>query len=130
MRRRDFIVSVGGATLGWPLAARAQQHKVAKIGILLVGGREPFAREFDAGLRALGLVEGQNIQFEYRSAGGKLPALAGLAAELVGLNVDAIVASETPAVSAVTLKSKLSGPDSREPGNGPPVLGIAVLSKQ
>ena len=100
MRRRDFIVSVGGMTLGWPLAARAQQGKVAKIGILLVGGREPFGREFNAGLRALGLIEGQNIQIEYRSAEGKLPALAGLAADLVGLDVDVIVASETPAVFA------------------------------
>ena len=100
MKRRNFLVLAGCATLAGPHWARAQQQKAAKIGILLVGGREPFAREFDAGLRALGLVEGQNIQFEYRSAGGKLPALAGLAAELVGLNVDAIVASETPAVSA------------------------------
>jgi putative ABC transport system substrate-binding protein len=99
MRRRDFIGAAGGAVIGWPLAARAQR-KVAKIGILLVGNREPFGREFYAGLRDLGYVEGQNIQFEYRSAEGKLPALGDLAAELVGLNVDAIVASETPAVFA------------------------------
>jgi putative ABC transport system substrate-binding protein len=107
MRRRDFIVSVGGMTLGWPLAARAQHGKVAKIGILLVGGREPFGREFNAGLRALGLIEGQNIQIEYRSAEGKLPALAGLAADLVGLDVDVIVASETPAVFAAKRATSL-----------------------
>ena len=75
-------------------------QKIPKLGILLVGGREPFGREFNAGLRDLGYVEGQNIQIEYRSAEGKLPALAGLAAELVGLNVDLLVASETPAVAA------------------------------
>jgi putative ABC transport system substrate-binding protein len=100
MRRRDFIVSTGGAVVGWPLAARGQQPKIPKIGILLVGGREPFRREFNVGLRDLGYVEGQNIQIEYRSAEGKLPALAGLAAELVSLNVDVLVASETPAVAA------------------------------
>jgi putative ABC transport system substrate-binding protein len=80
--------------------AHGQQPKIPKLGILLVGGREPFGREFNAGLRDLGYVEGQNIQIEYRSAEGKLPALAGLAAELVSLNVDLLVASETPAVAA------------------------------
>ena len=99
MKRRDFIAALGGVSLT-PLVAHGQQPKIPKLGILLVGGREPFGREFNAGLRDLGYVEGQNIQIEYRSAEGKLPALAGLAAELVGLNVDLLVASETPAVAA------------------------------
>jgi putative ABC transport system substrate-binding protein len=99
MKRRDFIAALGGVSLT-PLVARGQQPKIPKLGILLVGGREPFGREFNAGLRDLGYIEGQNIQIEYRSAEGKLPALAGLAAELVSLNVDLFVASETPAVAA------------------------------
>ncbi len=99
MKRRDFIAALGGVSLT-PLVAHGQQPKIPKLGILLVGGREPFGREFNAGLRDLGYIEGQNIQIEYRSAEGKLPALAGLAAELVGLNVDLLVASETPAVAA------------------------------
>ncbi len=98
MKRRDFIVSliIAGA------AARAArgQTKLQRIGVLLVANREPFGSEFRAGLHALGYDEGRNIQLEIRSAEGKLAALADLAAELVGLNVDVIVASETPAVAA------------------------------
>jgi putative ABC transport system substrate-binding protein len=72
-----------------------------RIGILLVENREPFMREFQAGLGEAGYSEGKNIQLEFRSAGGKLAALGELATELVRLNVDVIVASETPAVMAI-----------------------------
>ena len=51
-------------------------------------------------LRDLGYVEGKNIHFEFRSAGGRPDRLADLAAELVHANVDVIVASQTPAVTA------------------------------
>lgn len=62
---------------------------------------EPFTREFGAGLRDLGYTEGRNIQLTVLTAEGRLDALPALAAELVGLKVDIIVASETPAVQAV-----------------------------
>jgi putative ABC transport system substrate-binding protein len=94
------MASLGGAALSWPLAARAQQAKSPTIGVLLVAGREPFASQFEAGLRDLGHIVGRNIQIEFRSAGGNLNALPELAAELVRLNVVIIVASETPAVHA------------------------------
>jgi len=71
-----------------------------RIGILLVENREPFASEFRAGLQEAGYSEGRNILLEFRSAGGKLAALGDLAAELVHLDVDILVASETPAVAA------------------------------
>jgi putative ABC transport system substrate-binding protein len=104
MRRRDFIASLGGAVvapaMSVPFAALAQRARLPTIGALLVAGREPFASQFQAGLRDLDLVVGQNIQIEFRSAAGKLDSLPGLAAELVGLNVDIIIASETPAVHA------------------------------
>ena len=70
------------------------------IGVLLVGGREPFSGQFLDGLRDLGYVDGQSIQLEWRSAEGRLNALPDLAAELVRQKVDIIVASETPAVHA------------------------------
>jgi putative ABC transport system substrate-binding protein len=99
MKRREFITLIGGAA-AWPLVARAQQTNRPKLGILLVGNRESFSRIFWEGLRELGYIDGQNILVEYRSAEGKLNLLPELAAELVRLNVDIIVASETPAVHA------------------------------
>ena len=83
-----------------PIAARAQQTSARKLGVLLVGNREPFSRLFLEGLRDVGYTEGQNIQIELRSAQGNLGQLPELAAELVRLKVDIIVASETPAVLA------------------------------
>jgi ABC-type uncharacterized transport system substrate-binding protein len=99
MRRRRFITLLGGAA-AWPLAARAQQAKLPRIGVLVVSNPEPFWTEFRAGLREHGYTEGQNIAFEFRSADGKLERLRGLADELVRLKVDIIVASQTPAVIA------------------------------
>ncbi len=100
MQRREFITLLGGTAAAWPLAARAQQTNLPKLGILLVGNREPFSRLFWAGLREFGYIDGQNMQVEFRSAEGKLNLLPELAAELVRLKVDVIVASETPSVQA------------------------------
>ena len=86
----------GGGT--WPLAARAQQSKMARIGALYIGtaDAESFKKELREGLRELGYVEGQNIAFEFRSAEGKLDRLPELAAELVRLKVDVIVTLYVP----------------------------------
>jgi putative tryptophan/tyrosine transport system substrate-binding protein len=97
MRRRDFVALAGAAALSRSAAA---QTKMPVIGVLLVGNREPFDSEFRGGLRDAGYNDGGNIRLEYRSAGGKLAALPELAAELVRLEVDVLVASETPAVAA------------------------------
>src|SRR4029079_10409465 len=100
MRRRDFIVVLAGSAAAWPFVVRAQQTRPAKLGVLLVEKREPFSRVFWEGLREFGYIDGQNMQIEYRSAEGKLDRLPALAAELVDLKVDIIVASETPSVQA------------------------------
>jgi putative ABC transport system substrate-binding protein len=102
MRRRDFIKVIGGAAVGWPLAARAQQPKVPTVGVLVVGapGSEQFWRLFREGMRELGYIEGQNIRFEFRSDEGKISRLPELAAELVRLKVDIIVTWFTPAALA------------------------------
>src|SRR6202011_5334821 len=86
----------------WPLAARAQQSKVARIGVLYIGlaDAESFKKEVRDGLRELGYVEGQNIAFEFRSAEGKLDRLPELASELVRLKVDVIVALYVPCALA------------------------------
>jgi putative ABC transport system substrate-binding protein len=100
MKRREFIALAGSAALAWPFRAAGQEAKMPRLGVLLVGNREPFSREFGAGLRDLGYVEGRNIQLHVLTAEGRLGALPELAAELVRLKVDVIVASETPAVTA------------------------------
>ena len=100
MNRRQLVAIVGGAVAGWPLVSRAQHAQVPKIGILLVGNREPFSSAFRDGLRELGYTEQQNLLLETRSSEGRPGLLPDLASELVGLGVDIIVASETPAVQA------------------------------
>jgi len=84
-----------------PLAAPAQQPpgKAARIGFL--GDVPSFLDEaFRQGLHELGYVEGQNIAIEHRAAEWKYERLPGLAAELVRLNVDVIVAASPPATEA------------------------------
>jgi putative ABC transport system substrate-binding protein len=101
MRRREFIGLVGGAAASWPLAGRAQQAKTFRIGIFNFENPEPLGSMLRDGLRDLGYVEGQNAQFEFRTAGGDRGRLAALSAELVGLALDAIVAYPTPAAAAL-----------------------------
>ncbi len=100
MKRRTFI-TLSGAALAWPLAARAQQ-RVPVIGVLVQGvpAPAPFLAALRDGLREAGYVEGQNIRLEVRSAEGQADRLAEKAKELLGLNVDLIVAFQTPAVMA------------------------------
>src|SRR5262249_16296958 len=103
MQRRSFIALLGSATAAWPLAARAQQSKVRRIGCLLLGNADAgsFRAELHDGMRKLGYVEGQNISFDFRSAEGNLDLLPKLAAELVALRLDVIVALYTPCALAV-----------------------------
>src|SRR5262249_25538149 len=102
LKRREFITLLGCAVVVWPFAVRAQQPKVPTIGALVIGNISPeqFWREFRLGLRDLGYVEGENIQFEFRSAEGHLDRLPELAAELVRLKVDMIVTWFTPTALA------------------------------
>jgi ABC-type uncharacterized transport system substrate-binding protein len=81
-------------------SASAQQPKVARIGYLTVAGSPPY-QPFLQGLHDLGYVEGQNIAILYRSADGERERMPSLAAELVRLKVDVIVADgERPSLEA------------------------------
>jgi putative ABC transport system substrate-binding protein len=75
---------------------------VPTIGVLVLGTPDPqqFVTSLKRGLHDLGYVEGKSIRFELRSAGGNATRLADLAAELVQLYVDVIVAFQTPAATA------------------------------
>src|SRR4029453_3853957 len=102
IRRREFIFTLGGVAVAWPLAPRAQQPKVPTIGALVIGNISPeeFWREFRQGLGDLGYIEGQNIRFEFWSAERNINRLPHFAAELVRLKVDVIVSWFTPTAVA------------------------------
>jgi putative ABC transport system substrate-binding protein len=104
MRRRAFIVGLGGAA-AWPLVARAQQvRKVYQIGVLLPGTPATFARRTSAfleGMRTLGYVEGQTINVEWRWGQDKVEGLPELAADLVGRKPDVLVTAGTSAAKAL-----------------------------
>ena len=98
VQRRQFLIAAG-ALLATPLAADGQQAaKVARIGYLSLNlAASPHLRDaFLQGLRDLGYVEGRNVVIEYRDeyrdAEGKRERLLALAAELVALKVDVILA--------------------------------------
>jgi putative ABC transport system substrate-binding protein len=105
MNRRTFIALIGGAAAVWPLASRAQQpRKSPRLGVLLAGTPDSFstrARAFVEGLRDHGYVEGRTIAIEWRWGQDRVERLPELAAELVALNVDAIVTGGTPAAKAL-----------------------------
>jgi putative ABC transport system substrate-binding protein len=102
MERRTFMAMLTGGIVVAPFAAEAQQAaKIARIGYLGGQGATPHLPEaFRQGLRDLGYVEGRNVVIEYRSAEGKFERLPALAAELVALKVDVIVAPGTPGALA------------------------------
>src|ERR1700746_2638598 len=87
MRRRTFIVGLGSAA-AWPIVARAQQQPPLLVGgVLNFVSIEAYAdriARFRQGLKDTGLVEGQGLLLEYRSADGHEERLPALAADLVG----------------------------------------------
>src|SRR5690242_11479617 len=112
MKRREFIALLGAAAVS-PLPALAQQRaKMRLIGYLDYGGGlspgggfAPFydvyrRRPFLEGLRERGWVEGENVVIERRFAAGQADKLPALAAELVALDVEVILAAATPAAKA------------------------------
>ncbi len=99
--RRRVVLAFGAGALAAPLRSIGQQAtKVPRIGFLAVGSREGRAfliEGFLQGLREHGYVEGQNIVIEYRFSEDRNDRLPALAAELVALKVQLILASGTPA---------------------------------
>jgi putative ABC transport system substrate-binding protein len=99
MKRREFIALLGGAAIGWPLAARAQQgERMRRIGVLLpaaANDAEFQARmgAFQQGLQEAGWSIGRNVQLDIRWATPDAAKLRQLATELVALAPDVIFAT-------------------------------------
>jgi putative tryptophan/tyrosine transport system substrate-binding protein len=109
IRRREFIVTLGGAVAALPLAARAQQaDKLPTIGFLALGLPSAYARRIEAlrkGLRDLGYTEGKNIVIAFRWA-DNVDQLPAFAAELVRMNVDVIFANSSTLVEPARQATK------------------------
>jgi putative tryptophan/tyrosine transport system substrate-binding protein len=101
MRRRDFILG-GGATIGWPLAAQAQEAgRTYRLGGLSVGPREaPYFVAMFENLRRLGFIEGQNLTVDWRAFGLRVDLISQYTGELVNAGVDVIYVSGDFAIRA------------------------------
>ena len=107
MRRREFIILLGGAAVAWPLAARAQQaDRMRRVGVLVnrvADDAEEQARlaAFLQGLQELGWTDGRNVRIDYRWAATDADRSRTFAAELVTLAPDVILASGSQSVAAL-----------------------------
>ena len=112
MKRRDFIVLLGGAASAWPLVARAQQgERVRRIGVLtVVAESDPEAKTWmtalEQRLQQLGWGQGRNVRIDYRWAGGSEQRLQAYAAELVGAAPDVLFCAGTPSLMALSRETR------------------------
>jgi putative tryptophan/tyrosine transport system substrate-binding protein len=99
MRRRDFIVGLGGATAAWPLHADAQPA-IPMIGYLALASSPNARASFRQDLNEAGYIEGRDVGIVFRSANNQAPLLRELAADLVRSQVAVIVTMDGVAMSA------------------------------
>jgi putative ABC transport system substrate-binding protein len=105
MKRRDFIALLGGAAVAWPFVARAAEGR-PRIAYLGLGSAQDALQTkagFTDGLRALGYVEVQSVDIDYRHADGDTTRLESLAQELIAFQ-PAVVLAGSPS-SAMVVKS-------------------------
>jgi putative tryptophan/tyrosine transport system substrate-binding protein len=111
LRRREFITLLGGATVVWPLAARAQlTERVRRIGVLMSFAEDDSDTKarltgFRHELERLGWSEGHNVRIDYRfaPAGVQAPMFAK---ELLALQPDVILAVSTPITTALQQETR------------------------
>jgi ABC-type uncharacterized transport system substrate-binding protein len=107
VKRREFITALGGAAVGWPLAARAQQgERMRRIGVLMATttdhpeGQARIAG-FIQGLQQFDWTDGRNVRIDIRWAGGDGSLFRQYATELVALAPQVILANSSQSVAAL-----------------------------
>ncbi len=116
MRRREFIRLLGGATVAWPLAARAQQpERVPRIGVLMASAADDSENQarmaaFLQGLAQLGWTDGRNIRIDTRWATTNPDDLRRHATELAALAPDVLVAASGTTTVAPLLQATRTVP--------------------
>jgi putative ABC transport system substrate-binding protein len=112
VRRREFITLLGSAATAWPLAAGAQQPSgMRRIGVLMAfaesdPGAQAWVAAFRDGLQKLGWAEGRNIRIDTRWAAPDVEAMQRFAQELVALQPDLILSSNTPTTAALLQQTR------------------------
>jgi putative ABC transport system substrate-binding protein len=112
IRRRSFLILLGGAAAAWPPAARAQQDgRVRRIGVLMaLDETDPEAKRwlsgFTQGLAELGWTDGRNARMDVRWAAANVDRAQMFAKELAGLQPDVILSDGTPATAALQRESR------------------------
>jgi putative tryptophan/tyrosine transport system substrate-binding protein len=106
VNRRQFITLLGGIAAAWPLAARAQQERMRRLGVLTVlAESDPEARvrvgTIEKALQEHGWINGRNLTIEYRWTAGEAQRLEQYAKELVSLDPDVLLAIATAASAAL-----------------------------
>jgi putative ABC transport system substrate-binding protein len=111
MRRREFMLALGGAA-AWPLVARAQQlEHMRRIGVLMGYAEndseaQDWVAAFREGLQKLGWMEGRNIRFDIRWAWSDVEAMQRLARELIAMEPDVILSQITPTTAALLKQTR------------------------
>jgi putative ABC transport system substrate-binding protein len=111
LRRRQFITLLGGAAAAWPLAARAQQERMRRIGVLMLyPENDPEgqlrATAFRQGLQKLGWVVGRNVQIDFQWGLGDADWIQSAATQELRLAPDVILANGTPAAKTMQQTSR------------------------
>ena len=106
--RREFITLLGGAAAAWPVAARAQQPAMLRVRALSPLPRaRAFIQGFEARMRELGYVEGQNYTLDWTDLQGQSERYPAAMQGLVDRKVDVIIASgPEDALKAATAATK------------------------
>jgi putative tryptophan/tyrosine transport system substrate-binding protein len=111
VRRREFITLLGGAAVAWPLAARAQQPEMRRIGVLMsLAESDPEAQArvaaFRKGLQTLGWAEGRNVRIDIRWAASDATLMQRFAKELIALQPDLILSHNTPTTASLLQQTR------------------------
>src|SRR5262249_40622117 len=129
MRRREFILALGGAAVAWPLAARAQQAAMPVIGVLNAQSADALTHAvaaFRQGLQETGYAEGQNAAIEWRWAEGRGDRLPALAAELVQRRVAVIASTGGDPTALAAKRATTTWPIVFTIGGDPVALGLVA----